>query len=64
MAKDRKDRVALQRIDDNTRRSNVADARKFIYEKNYAVDSKALDSFLKSQSLVPTSVSFITSMLL
>jgi hypothetical protein len=43
-------------MDDARRRSTVASARELIYEKNYAVDSQAVEKLLKAQSLVPTSV--------
>jgi hypothetical protein len=49
-------RTKLARTDDVTRRGRVITARKLIYEKNYAVNSTAVESLLKEQSLVPTTV--------
>jgi hypothetical protein len=46
----------LARADDVSRRNRVASAREIIYEKNYAVDSKAVDNLLQVDSLVPTAV--------
>jgi hypothetical protein len=56
MARDRQQRLTLARTDDHDRRSKVAEARRLIYEKNYAVNSRTLDKILQDQSLVPTSV--------
>jgi hypothetical protein len=55
---DRQQRVTLQRVDSHQRRFNVANARRLIYELNYAVDSKSLAPFLGPESLVPTLVSY------
>ncbi len=57
MALDMKQRKTLARVDDETRRRKVDIAREIIYQKNDAVDSNAVEAFLKPQSLVPTSVS-------
>jgi hypothetical protein len=57
MVRDRQQRSTLERIDDHIKRFTIANARKLIYEKNYAVDSSVLDKILKDQSWVPTSVS-------
>lgn len=57
MVLDRKQRTTKRRIDDNQRKQKVIRARGLIYEKNYAVDSKAVERILQDQSLVPTSVS-------
>jgi hypothetical protein len=57
MPQDMTRRISLARIDDIGRRSKVSTARKLIYEKDYAVDSAAVERLLKPQSLVPTSVS-------
>lgn len=56
MALDKCQRLTLKRVDDISRRSKVADARRLIFKKNYAVNSTALESILKDESLVPTSV--------
>ena len=44
------------RVDDNQRQSKITSARNLIYEKNYAVDSAAIQRLLKEKSLVPTVV--------
>jgi hypothetical protein len=49
-------RETLARVDDANRRGRVAAARKSIYEKNYAVNSSAVEKLLKVDSLVPTAV--------
>jgi len=50
-------RETLVRVDDEARRWKVKIAREIIYEKNYVVNSKAVDAILKAQSLVLTDVS-------
>ena len=54
--RDCQQRRTLRRVDDMQRRAKVASARVLIYEKNYAVDSQAVEGLLKTQSLVPTTV--------
>jgi len=54
--RDMTQRETLARVDDLSRRNRVASAREVIYEKNYAVDSKAMEDLLKVDSLVPTAV--------
>jgi hypothetical protein len=56
MARDMSQRVTLARVDDIRHQNTIAIARNLIYEKNYAVDSKAIERLLKEQSLVPTVV--------
>src|SRR5271170_7941049 len=56
MRRDMLQRVRLLRVDDNARRSKVSATRKLIYEKNYSVNAAAVESLLKYESLVPTSV--------
>jgi hypothetical protein len=56
MVRDMQQRETLSRVDDEAKKSKVASARKIIYEKNYAVDSTAVEAHLKEQSLVPTAV--------
>lgn len=51
-----KERSSLARVDDATRRARVESARSAIYEKNYAVNSNAVENLLREQSLVPTTV--------
>jgi hypothetical protein len=55
-ATDMQNRVTLARIDDHSRQSSVSTARKLIYEKNYQVNSKAVEKSLKETSLVPNIV--------
>lgn len=50
-------RTSLARRDDHTYRSTINEARKKIFDKNFAVDSEAVERLLKPQSLVPTEVS-------
>ena len=57
MKQDMQQRESLARVDDEKRRNAVSTARDIIYSKNYAVNSKALKSFLTEQSLTPTIVS-------
>jgi hypothetical protein len=54
--RDMTQRKTLARVDDLSRRNRVASAREVIYEKNYAVDGKAMEDLLKVDSLVPTAV--------
>jgi hypothetical protein len=56
MARDRQQRLTLERVDDDDRRFRVANARRLIYEKQYAVDSKTLGPILQCKTLVPTIV--------
>ena len=49
-------RETLARVDDLSRRNHIASAHEVIYEKSYAVDSKAMEDLLKVDSLVPTAV--------
>ena len=49
-------RETLARVDDVSHRSRVAAARKSIYEKNYAVNSRVVENLLQEDSLVPTAV--------
>jgi hypothetical protein len=56
MHRDMVQRETLARVDDLSRRNRVASAREIIYEKKYAVDSKAVENILQIDSLVPTAV--------
>lgn len=56
MKRDVAQRASLARVDDKQRRSKVSQARKHIYDKNYAVNSEAVEVLLRPQSLVPTAV--------
>jgi hypothetical protein len=57
MKLDMKQRKSRPRVDNADRKRKVATARRIIYEKNYAVNSEAVERLLKEESLVPTSVS-------
>jgi hypothetical protein len=60
MIRDRQQHATLVRS--NASRSQlVATARDIIYEKNYGVDSVAVESLLKPHSWVPSSVSMTIS---
>jgi hypothetical protein len=52
-------RASLVRVDDKDRRYRIATARQFIYEKQYRVNSAAVERLLQEDSLVPTSVCLI-----
>lgn len=54
---DMSQRELLARVDDNNRRNKVLRARTLIYQKNYAVNTPQIQTILKDESLVPTSVS-------
>jgi hypothetical protein len=56
MHRDMTQRETLARVDDLSRRNRVASAREIIYEKKYAVNSRAVENLLKPESLVPTAV--------
>jgi hypothetical protein len=58
MTQDRQQRITLKRVDSDQRRFKVANARRLIYDLNYAVDSKSLAAFLNTESLVPTLVGY------
>jgi len=50
-------RTSLARVDDDAMRRKVKTAREIIYEKNYAINSEAVENLLKAESMVPTIVS-------
>lgn len=56
-AQDMQQRRTLKRTDNDDRKRKVNIARNIIYQKNYAVNSKAVENQLKKESLVPTLVS-------
>lgn len=62
MSRDRQQRSNLARSD-ASRSQVVSTARSLIYEKNHGVDSTAVESLLKPDSWVPTSVRMTTSFL-
>ena len=49
-------RKTSTQVDDENRRHCVVAARRAIYEKNYAVNSKTVNRLLQEDSLVPTKV--------
>jgi hypothetical protein len=50
------ERQLLLRVDDANRRGKILDARRIIYERNYAVNSTQVEALLKDDSLIPTVV--------
>ena len=56
MKSDRNARNTLACVDDHQRRWSVSEAQKAIYQQNFDIDSTAMESLLKPQSLVPNSV--------
>jgi hypothetical protein len=50
-------RETMARTDDIHRRTSVNTARQLIYEKNFRVNSAAVENLLQDKSLVPTAVS-------
>ena len=61
MPRDREQRVTMARVDNAHRQFKVSTARKLIYEKQYLVDSAAVEGLLKPESLVPTAVGAMQS---
>jgi hypothetical protein len=59
MPQDMAQRKSLACVDDLERQSHVSSARRLIYDKNYAVNSTAVENVLKKNSLVPTEVCFL-----
>jgi hypothetical protein len=56
MIRDMTQRVTMARIDNNARQGKITAARRLIYEKDYIVNSAAIEGLLKDESLVPTAV--------
>jgi hypothetical protein len=56
MPRDMAKRMTMARIDNNARQGKVTAARRLIYEKDYIVNSAAIEGLLKAESLVPTAV--------
>jgi hypothetical protein len=52
-----KQREKLARVDDESTRWKVESAHNIIYKKNFAVDTSAVETLLKDESLTPTLVS-------
>lgn len=61
MSRDRQQRSTLARSN-ASRDQSVATARSLVYERNYGVDSTAIELLLKPESWVPNSVSIISSL--
>jgi hypothetical protein len=62
MARDMTQRETMARTDDIHRRTSINTARQLIYEKNYRVNSAAVENLLRDKSLVPTAVSCVYSL--
>ena len=58
MKEDREGRVKMARLDDAQSRGRVLAARRLIYEKNFAINSTAVEDLLKGTSQIPTIVSY------
>jgi hypothetical protein len=56
MARDMQQRETMARVDDMRRRNLIDAARRVIYEKNFRVNSTAVENMLQDTSLVPTAV--------
>lgn len=56
MPRDRNQRITLARVDDTRRQNLVAEARRIIYEKQYQVNSAAVEALLRNESLTPNVV--------
>lgn len=59
--RDKEQRITLSRVDDKGYQDKMREARRLIYEDNWAVDSAPVQRLLKPQSLVPTLVSHGTN---
>jgi hypothetical protein len=59
--RDHRNRVLLQRVDDEPRRFKVSQARKHIYDNNNGISSAGVERMLKPLSLVPTTVRFTST---
>ena len=60
MARDMSRRVTLARKDNLERQGKVFAARRLIYEKNFLVNSSAVEALLWDESWVPMSVSLVS----
>jgi hypothetical protein len=56
MVSDRKNRVRLARVDDESRRDTITKARAWMYEGNYSITNERVENLLGPLSLVPTRV--------
>ena len=56
MTRDMAQRTSLARVDDLKRHGIVKAARRIIYEKNYMINTEAVEHLLQEDSLVPASV--------
>lgn len=55
--RDMQQRKTLARVDNESRRCKIESARDIIFNKNYIVNSNAVEAILKAESLVPNTVS-------
>jgi hypothetical protein len=58
-----REQKTLARVDDQARMWKVNTARDIIYNRNFAVDTTAVEKMLKPESLVPTAVSTVSILL-
>jgi hypothetical protein len=64
MARDARRRQTLARKDTTNYRKNIIDARNYIHNRNYAVDSAPVKRLLDNESLIPSMVRFAVSSLI
>jgi hypothetical protein len=53
---DLQNRITLQRVDDDSRREKIAEARKLVYEKGASIKGPTVGRKLGQESMVPTTV--------
>jgi hypothetical protein len=53
---DLQNRITLQRVDNSARRTNIAKARKLVYEKGASINGPTVKTKLGPESTVPTAV--------
>ena len=61
MPRDRNQRITLARVDNSRRQNLVTAARRIIYNKQYQVNSAAVEALLQEESLTPNVVLLISS---
>jgi uncharacterized protein YcbX len=60
MVRDTRRRQTLARKDTMNHRKHISNARKYIHDENYAVDSAPVKRLLDAESLVPSAVRLVT----
>ena len=64
MVRDARRRQTLARKDTMNRRKRISDARKYIHDQNYAVDSAPVKRLIDAESMVPSAVRLATCLAL